>query len=728
MWILIPLGILSLALLLWRSWRSREAGIWLNAGLSLIRVGALLWLFLLLLGPSRVPIPEANESVSSELHVLVDHSASMLADDMGGTSRWHFALTQWLRPKLLKQWSEHAELQLHLFDSALQPAELSQFNLEEAEDAFGAETRLMHALNQALQELPEGSQLLLLSDGHDSLDDSPVEVLKLAEEKAIRIHAVPLGGPRLEQDLHVLGVPNQPFLVAGEEGGLRIQVMHSNAKGERSLLRVSDDSGTRSFPVEFGEGPYAEVQLPIRHDQPGSYSYVLEVEALEHEIEKRNNHQTVMVDVIPERFRVLMLEGKPFWDSKFIAQTLRKDGRLELMQVSQISEGRQEMLVTRIPKGRQSFPESVEDLAEFDLIILGRDIEKVTGRKWLSLLPDYVSQQGGRLLFSRGRAFDVDAVRDRSLRERLRMLEPVNLTDTWMEEVSFTPRANEWGHPVFSVPGLDAAQLFPSLPTLSYARVSEAGPGSRVMAEFQSNQQGERYPAMVSQSLGAGQTLMLLGDGLWRWRMPGPHANSDITFYEQFWSNSVRWMLSSGSFKPGSELNLELSSRHLRLGSELQVTLQSRLPLQERFPTQLEVEAPDGSRQRRSFSLSTPNSVSSAIAWSPEQSGVYTLRVEAPGMNPERLEARVNVYDLDMERLQNSSRPDVLRLLSRESGGTFLDPYLPQALPKHAGLQTPLDPETLPPEYIWQRGSWMVWLLLLFGMEWILRKRWGWSA
>ena len=51
----------------------------------------------------------------------------------------------------------------------------------------------------------------------------------------------------------------------------------------------------------------------------------------------------------------------------------------------------------------------------------------------------------------------------------------------------------------------------------------------------------------------------------------------------------------------------------------------------------------------------------------PEEMGVYQLKVQAPGMQPARLEKRFNVYDINEERMMTSADPLALRMLAEHS-------------------------------------------------------------
>ena len=75
--------------------------------------------------------------------------------------------------------------------------------------------------------------------------------------------------------------------------------------------------------VDFKGRGVVQVEIPVQQDMPGQYEYKLSLKAMEGEVELANNVHSTFVRVQPRRMRVLLLDGAPFWDTKFIAQSLR---------------------------------------------------------------------------------------------------------------------------------------------------------------------------------------------------------------------------------------------------------------------------------------------------------------------------------------------------------------------------------------------------------------------
>ena len=82
------------------------------------------------------------------------------------------------------------------------------------------------------------------------------------------------------------------------------------------------------------------ITFEISRDKPGLYRYQIEVESLPEEVTAVNNRATLLVRVVNEPVQVYVLEGKPYWDAKFLIRTLAEDRSVELTSIVQIAPGR----------------------------------------------------------------------------------------------------------------------------------------------------------------------------------------------------------------------------------------------------------------------------------------------------------------------------------------------------------------------------------------------------
>lgn len=733
-----PLWIAAMAMLLIglalfayvRSYRLRPAA---SVALLTMRLLLVAMLIALLMGPSRLP-PQHQSPGRTMLTVLLDVSQSMLTDDVEGQPRIRYAIERWLNAEMLHRLSEQFEVRLvAVGDSVrtLAPSLLSQPIDELAEARV---SRLVDGVTQTLLDVnPQGDEamLLMLSDGRDT-DEQPYQpVGLLARSRRVPVHTVTFGGQTVVRDVAVVARPRQEYLLAGEGGEMMVEVVQAGLDGASTTLHVTDSNGRgRDFPVEFSGRRSVAITVPIRQDQPGLYEYTLAVDAAEGERTLSNNSQSLFFEVTAKRIQVLVLEGEPYWETKFIAQSLRKDGHVELTQMTGMKEGRPlEIITTRQDATPRGLPSSAEQWASYDVVVLGRGLQRILDEKTAEQMVRFVTEHGGHVVLSRGRPYDPDTPGGRALAQVLGVLEPVVWTRGLERDVKLSLTAAGRTSPSFMFPASKDApdQIIAQLPGFTVMHpIEKAKPLALVLAvTLAGGDDTASKPGLVSMNVGRGRVFAVLGEGLWQWSLLPPEKKQYDGVYDAFWSNTVRWLAMGGGFKPGEQVSLRLNRTAAKLGDEVMIEAVARVVPDTGFHPRLIIVDPDGQRTDLTPRNVPGNDARRQVTYKPEQPGVYTVLLETPAMNPATQERKFSVYEHNTERLLPSANTAGLRQLADASGGLFVPYDQPQRLLEQLTLQQALRAAPPEPIYVWDRGLILFALLTWAGVEWLGRRMAG---
>lgn len=696
-----------------------------------MRLALVVSLAVLLMGPSRIP-PEKRDANRPRLIMLLDTSESMQIVDCGSQSRIRYAVERLLNPRQINRLGQDYRVELHAFDEKSRPFSLELLREPDATIAAGKATFLNDSITSVLSQIStkeEGTVLCVMSDGRDS-QDAPIQpAASLAKSRKIPVFTIGLGGESLQRDATLLAVPMQEYLLPGEPGAILVKIYQSGMGEAATTLKVSQAGKVESIPVSFNHKSVVELQIPIRKDDEGHYEYQVSIDPVDGEKETANNNQVVFCDVVKKRIRILMLEGRPFWDSKFLAQSLRKDDRVELTQITQLSTKKKETIVTRVEDGTPKVPTTQEDWDRYDVVILGQAIENLLTRDGISQLKTFVSDHGGHLIFSRGQACTANSAAGGELAAELGVLEPVVWGTGQLQKVSLalTPsgRTSPWFattkmnvnvDDAFSrLPGFDAMPVIEreKPATIVLARASLAGAA---------NAGGETYPAIVRMNYGRGIVVALLGEGLWQWSLLSPERQDLVGFYDTFWSNLVRWLSMGGDFPPGQQVALQLDRTSVRLGSGLLADVVYKRAGTGAAPPNLTLTLPSGDQQTIAMAPVPGRESRYRAQVDPQSVGIFQLALHTPDAEPAKIERKFSVYDINLERLNASANPLPLRILADHSGGEFLDTKAAEDLADHLHRQRAS--MVVPPklEYIWDQGFVMVLLLMWAGVEWLIRR------
>jgi hypothetical protein len=349
------------------------------------------------------------------------------------------------------------------------------------------------------------------------------------------------------------------------------------------------------------------------------------------------------------------------------------------------------------------------------VIILGRSVDKLMNRVELGLLEDYVRNQGGTVIFCRGRAFDGDLAKND--------LEPVVWDDAVNEKVRL--HVAREGQSIAPLRILNEQSGGPdSVPELIAGRnVVEKKPLTATLAPAQAMDGSGPTPGIVQRRFGQGQVVSVGVDGLWRWAF-----NSRIegvnTLFDRFWDQMVLWLMAGRDFLPNQQFSLRTSSANILLGEKayFRVVMRSPDPRVKEIP----ILFYQGDREAGRTTL---NAVPGQDAYRlmaeflPEKPGKYRAAARFPDGTSQ--ETRFIVYQENLEQTEVATDAGYLKRLCESSGGRLL---APNELAKLNAELKDEKQENLPKtrlRTVWDR-TWFFYLIgLLFGVDWYLRRRWG---
>ena len=722
--------------------RSMRHTPWISTGLLAMRLAVLAALATLLMGPSAAP-PPRPKTLRPYLHVLVDTSQSMLTQDMGRRSRLAAVQQTWLSPERIDALGQVCRPSFYGFDLALRPMSLELLRGSEDEVATGTATHLAQSVRRCIEQAqtdPAGVAVLVVSDGRDSNDASMQPIALLARVRGIAIHTVCVGGPTRQKDIVVSASPAQRYLLAGTQGYIRVRahqegldaVIEAAQKQDRPLqVNVACDGKTESVPLRFDGQGRAAVDLPIRQDAAGEYSYRIWVEPLDEEFEPANNVQHAFVEVVDQRIRALLLEGEPYWETRFAARALRKDPRIELTYISEIAADKQVVIVNRSGAATPKAPTTLEELRDYDVVILGRGLERILSADVRRLLVEYVGDHGGNLIFARGRAYDPATSSGRQAGRDIAVLEPVVWGRGPLHNLAMAPTPagrrgifyGAWDEQVEA----DQAPSFTIMPAVDRVKTGAAVLARAVEAGRATlDPDSSDPPALVRMDYGSGRVLAVLGEGLWRWGLASASDSQDVTRpYERFWSSMVGWLVMGSDFKPGQDTALLLGALGTRLGEPLLIEAACKTARAEGFDPAVRVTAPDGTVTAVALRPSPGSRTRLQGAVVPEQAGVYVVHMTSENGTPPKLEKRFNVTDASLERLKASADPGALARLTEETGGMVFRSDQAGRFPLELAGRFTSGSDAAGPRHVWDTWPVLVVLLVWAGCEWIFRKRAG---
>lgn len=717
-WICLPawstraiaaVAILLFALACIRWWREGHARKLLV--LRALIVGALL---MILLNP--MALQPREQLGKPKMIVLVDTSSSMGTADVNGISRLDAALNVLANTATVAALNKEFTLDVRRFDRELRPADAAALKGATLGDATDLHSALMSAVSD-IASVKSQSGILLVSDGRATTEGTG-DAGQLALARSTPIWAWTLGGPVPRHDLWIDTASSEALAFSGAEVELNA-TLHADGYSNRSFTVeiLSDDKVIETREVIPGANGMAKLTVKVKAPDSGEHRYVFRAPAQPDEAETGNNERAVFLRSVGSKARVLIAEGQPHWDTKFLVQSLKRDTRVDLTAVYRLNATRHLAIVsstgneTRVEK--DLFPRTADAMNQFDVIILGRGAEAFFDASTEALLTDYVSKRGGNLIFGRGKAYG-------GRFQALSKLEPL----AWGEgsATSVKLRVTEAGrdNPVFDL-GTSGSldDLMDRLPALDQASVTL---GEKPLAVVLASSSSSDGPALLAyQRYGQGKVMSLNASGLWRWAFRENGQDESEAAYQRFWVSLLQWLLSGSQFLPGADVSLTSARRYYSSEQPMQFLISTRNLDRAAYQPKLIIQGGGKSVEVEP----RPRGEVFVAEAGPFAPGAYTVTLTNNIGKPSTLSQSIEIVSASIEKREVSADPQTMAKLAQVSGGAVVTasdiPKMGDIVRKWQASRD-LAHRRQP---LWDRW-WMLGLVIgLAGAEWWLRRREG---
>jgi uncharacterized membrane protein len=725
-WVLAALIAAASVLLGFFVWRRRNR---MAAGLSGWRP-AVIWLLqsclaallLLMLWHPAISIATLKPQ-QNIVAVVVDDSRSMSISEDGKTriDRAKAVIDGGLRASLEKKF----QVRLYRFGQLLERIQGTGQLTGQAQV-----TRISDALKQVASEaagLPIGA-MVLMSDGAENSGGIDRETIAEIRRYRIPVHTVGIGRESPGRDIEITDVVVPARALADSRLAAQVTLRQHGFQNRKVRLAISDGGkplASQEVTLK-GDGVAQTESLLFNAGVAGAKTLTISAERLEDEENRNNNTVTRLVNVEALKPRVLYFEGEPGWELKFVRRAAEEDRSLQFVSMARTTQNKIYRQGISDPKElEQGFPAKAEELFAYQGLVLVNVEASYFTPAQQDLIRQFVDRRGGGLLFLGGRASLADGGYGSS---PLAALSPVTLPerkntfhrDPAKAELTAAGRDSLICR-LLEQPDKNAERWEKLPPLADYQEVGEPKPAALVLAESVPAG-GRRYPLLVTENFGLGRTALFATGGSWRWRMLQDHA--DVT-HQTFWQQLLRWLVSDAARV------CSVSTPRQTLFDEGRVRLRAEARDKEFNPVsdarlQAHVLGPEGITA--TFEL-TPSPAELGVyegEYTAESPGSYLVEVTAT-RGTEQIGRDVLTFRREngvAENFRTEQNRELLEKLSEETGGRY---YTPGNVAKlgdevsysEAGITTREIRD------LWDMPILFLLLIVLRGVEWLLRRRWG---
>jgi len=704
----IALGLLLLGAVRW--WCEGR-----GRALLLLRGAIIALLAFVMLNPqSMLPRERADKP---KLTILLDTSSSMATRDVGTDSRFQVALRMLTNSATLQILNKEFMLDFRRFDRSVQSTELAQLATNNPTgDASDIGKAVMSVASEP-GETKSQAGILLVSDGRATTGDA-LEAAQLALARSVPLWTWTLGGTVPRHDLWMETASSEALAFSGAEVDLAAtlhQVGFPNHSFNVEIIR--DDKVIETKEVLPDSSGSARVTVRVKAAETGEQRYVFRVPPQPEEADTANNERAVFLRSVGKRVRVLVAEGQPHWDTKFLVQSLKRNTNVDVTAVYRLNATRNVAVVsvtgTEARVDQDLFPRTQQEMNNYDVIMLGRGAEGFFDAQTEALLGEFVSRRGGSLVFARGKPYG-------GRFQPLARMEPLAWGVGSTMGVKLKPTDAGRDNPIFDLgPAGTLDELLERLPALDQASVTL---GEKPLAVVLAEAAEREGPVLVAyQRYGQGKALSLNASGLWRWSFRETGQEESEVAYGRFWLSLLQWLLSGNQFLPGADVALTSARRYYSSEQPMQFLISTRNLDRTIYKPRLEIIGGNGKLEIEPRARGE-SFVAEAGPFGP---GNYQVILHNNVGKPAELSQNAEVVSASIEKKELSADSDLMRRLAEISGGAAIKaedvPHMPEVV-RHWEAARQIGHRQQP---FWDRWWLLAGLLTLLGLEWWFRRREG---
>lgn len=586
-------------------------------------------------------------------------------------------------------------------------------------DPGGSATHLGDAVGRVLDDAAGRpiAGLFVFSDGQNTGGRSPADAAGAAARLGAPLFAVPVGSTARLKDVAIVDVFTSSLVAVGDTASVSVTVESQGfeARPVKVELREGDTLlDTKTLTLHDAE--QQKVDLTFKAKEPGGKYLTVTVPPLPEEPAHLlpNNTDSAFVRVSDEKLRVLLVDGLPRWDFRFLKNAMRRDhglgGRLNKDQPDVVLEA--ELRRQPAEARGKALPSTAKELAEYHAVILGDASPQLLDSRFVAALAEAVRDHGLGLIVASGPRFMPQGYDD-----RLRELLPVRvrpgsggLDAPVYKPFAMEPTPDGSVHEVLRLyddPGRNQNAWSQMPPFFWSAAAERAAPAATVLA-WNTGAEGRygKLPLVAHHYAGQGTVLFVGTDSTWLWRQ-----NVGDRFFYKFWGQAIRFVArrDKGDQKkswievrpvraqPGEEAHVELMAIGPEGAPRTERVLPVRLVAAGATGT-LELAADPATRGRYTGKFL------------PKEAGEYRLAYDPGGGGP-AVEARMRVVVAPEElRHPNVNRP-ALESLANGTGGRLVE------LPDLAAVPPTLQGESRLTQVHREASLWDNWLTLVVVMS-----------
>ena len=556
--------------------------------------------------------------------------------------------------------------------------------------------QLSTPLNKLLNEIQtayEGKNLsgvVLLSDGIHNQGLSPAYA-----QYRFPIYTIGVGDTIPQQDIRLKAIHYNKIAYQGNRFIIRAEILNDGfSQGTVSVSALEGDKVLKTKTLNLSDPPqFLEADLELDAATKGLKDYTIRVDGLDGEFTQSNNTRHAYLEVIEGSRNILLASKNPHPDIKALKAAIEKNQNYRLHLY--------------IPNITSTEPETC------DLIIL----HQISQQELLNIPTISNHIKSKTPIWS--------IIGSRSNLNRVNSENPlISIKTINFQKDLVTPSYNAAFSKFQLSPELQATVSGFNPVIVPFANY-EIGNGAEIVLFQKVGNLVTENPLLMVADDGDRKTAVMVGEGMWQWRMQDYSMNQSFELFDELISKLIQY-LSSNQEKSRFKVYPVTPSFNANEPVIMKTEVYDEI-FEETFgyTIDLNLDGPDGYNDAFSYVTSAGNT---NYRISDLQPGIYSYKAQTViDGKPAFSQGQFTITEMPLESLNLTADHQLLRSLSSRTDGSFYQPdqweNLSSALLTKEARGIVFSEEIFTPLIRWPWA--LAILLVLVSMEWFLRKYHG---
>lgn len=552
------------------------------------------------------------------------------------------------------------------------------------------------------------STITILSDGVITDGDNPIYS---TEKLDIPIFTVGLGDSTQMKDIEITNVLHNEIIYANTETSILTTIHQKGFDNQKvSIFFYEENKLINRQEINFGNDEIKTISFSYLPKEAGEKKLSIQISVLEGEFSKENNKKIFFVNVISNKIKIGLVAGYLSPDISLIKNSLMNDTNLVVNTLTII--GKNKLLEKNY---------SEKSLDSSDVLFLINFPSEETPDNILQKIKGLISNKNIPFFISVSNYVSINKLKQLSNELPFSFSNPIS--GTILVQPNFIN--DEINNPILQNNALNIAEAWNNLPPIyapNWNIVSK--PESRILLKTRVNNVPLNSPLLMTKILGKKRAIAICATDIWRWKIQNTRNESDL--FDRFILNSVKWLNANEERK---QFTVRTSKKLYSLNEQIQ--FQGEL-YDESFNPINNAEVNVKIKNKNYETETTLNSIGNGLYEGILQdlkTGDYNFEALAKVNGTSyKSNGRFTVGEIDLELINPQQDANFLKLLSNTTNGQYyFNGNYQNIFERIKQTNENFNKEKIEVSEInlWSNEILLFVLILLFALEWFLRKREG---